>query len=167
MKLFSVNALAELLELDRQTVVRALRGTPADGKERGQPRYKMKTAVTAMERHSGSDGNGQSNGNSGNAPNPPEYSQFDTAFAALEALPTLPARRKAAIAIMPKLHAMIAALVVQGRDGDEHPQHTQLRGERVYQLMMLGFQSPCQWSHDEVWHHLNSVGFDEDGEPIA
>jgi hypothetical protein len=52
MKLFSVNALAELFELDRQTVVRALRGVVPDGKERSQPRYKMKTAVKAIERHS-------------------------------------------------------------------------------------------------------------------
>jgi hypothetical protein len=170
-KLFSAFAASELLGRDRQTLVRCLRNVPPDGKEKNQPRWKMSTIFTAMERHNrANEGNGGSNNytnaNSSNAPNPPEYSQFDTAFAALEALSTLPARRKAAIAIMPKLHAMIAALVVQGRDGDEHPQHTQLRGERVYQLMMAGFQSPCQWSHDQVWQNLNSVGFDEDGEPI-
>jgi hypothetical protein len=32
-------------------VVRALRGVVPDGKERGQPRYRMKTAVKAVERH--------------------------------------------------------------------------------------------------------------------
>ena len=45
MKLFSAYAAAELLERDRQTLTRALRSTPADGQERGQPRWKMATAT--------------------------------------------------------------------------------------------------------------------------
>jgi hypothetical protein len=168
-KLFSAFAASELLSRDRQTIARAMRDVPPDGKERGAPRWKMSTIFTAMERHNraneGNNGNGQNNDNS--APRPPEYAAFDAAFAALEALPTVEARRKRAIALMPQLHAMIAALGRQGASAGEHPDHTSLRGSEVYRLSMTGFQSPCQWSRDEVWKNLNSVGFDEDGEPIS
>jgi hypothetical protein len=53
MELFSVNRLAGLLEKDRQTVKRALRGVKPDGEERGQDRWKMTTAVRALEDHQG------------------------------------------------------------------------------------------------------------------
>jgi hypothetical protein len=49
MKTFSANAIADLLERDRATIVRALRDTPPDGKERGQPRWKMTTALDALD----------------------------------------------------------------------------------------------------------------------
>jgi hypothetical protein len=55
-KLFSEFAASTLLERDRQTIARALRNTPPDGKERGQPRWKMSTIVTAMERHNRANG---------------------------------------------------------------------------------------------------------------
>ena len=169
-KLFSAFAASELLGRDRQTLVRCLRNVPPDGKERGAPRWAMDTIFAAMEKHNrNNEGNGGSNnytnghGNSGNVPNPPAYAAFDVAFAALEKLPTLEARRKAAIKIMPTLHAMIAALVVQGREVGQHPEHTDLRGQAVYRMTMIGFQGPCEWSHDQVWKNLNSVGFDADG----
>jgi hypothetical protein len=166
MKLFSAFAAAELLERDRQTIIRALRNTAPDGRDGGHARWKMSTIVDALDRHGNSNSQSKGNSDAANANPPPEYAQYDAAFAALEALPTLPARRKAAVEIMPTLHAKIAALGRQGRDAGEHVDHTALRGDRVYQLMMLGFQSPCQWSHDQVWQNLNSVGFDEDGELI-
>jgi hypothetical protein len=166
MHMFSINAASLLLERDRRTVTKAMGRVAPDGELRGQLRWKMSTIVAALERHGRANGN-NNNSQSGNSPNPLEFAAYDRAFAALEALPTLEERRRAAIQIMPVLHTKIAALKVQGRDAGHHPQHTELRADRVYQLMMLGFQSPCQWSHDEVWENLNSIGFDEDGEPIS
>lgn len=49
MKTFSVNALTELLERDRATIVRALRKVPPDATERKQPRWKMTTAIAAVD----------------------------------------------------------------------------------------------------------------------
>jgi hypothetical protein len=54
MKTFSVNALTELLERDRATITRALRHTPPDGKERGQGRWKLTTALDALDQLPGS-----------------------------------------------------------------------------------------------------------------
>jgi hypothetical protein len=99
MKLSSVNALAELFELDRQTVVRALRGVASDGKERGQPRYRMKTAVKAIERHSHA-----SNGISASARGPdrlgviadelePLHEELDAAIKLVRSLPDMGAKQ--------------------------------------------------------------------------
>jgi len=41
--LFSINKAAELLEKDRQTLVRALRHVKPEGHERGQPRYRKRS----------------------------------------------------------------------------------------------------------------------------
>jgi hypothetical protein len=169
-KLFSAFAAAELLQRDRQTITRAMRNVPPDGKEKNQPRWKMSTIFAAMETHNRANDNGISYTNGSAAANanpPPEYAAFDAAFAALEALPTVEARRKRAVGIMPQLHAMVAALTRQGASAGEHPDHTSLRGSEVYRLSMIGFRLPCQWSHDEVWKNLNSVGFNEDGEAVA
>jgi hypothetical protein len=46
--IFSINKAADLLERDRATLVRALRHVKADGTERGQPRYTMRTIVDAL-----------------------------------------------------------------------------------------------------------------------
>jgi hypothetical protein len=164
MQMFSINAASLLLERDRRTLTKAMAGVVADGRERNQPRWKMSTIVDALTAHGRANNNGH---NDNCAPRPPEYAAFDAAFTALEKLPTVERRRRAAVALMPRLHAMIAALGRQGASTGEHPDHTSLRSSEVYRLSMIGFQSPCQWSHDEVWHHLNSVGFDEDGEPIS
>jgi len=46
--IFSINKAADLLERDRATLVRALRHVKADGTDRGQPRYTMRTIVYAL-----------------------------------------------------------------------------------------------------------------------
>jgi hypothetical protein len=54
MKTFSTNALAELLERDRATITRALRHVPKDATEKGQQRWKMTTAIAAVDALPGS-----------------------------------------------------------------------------------------------------------------
>jgi hypothetical protein len=51
--LFSVNKAADLLERDRATLVRALRHVNPDGRERGQPRYRLRTITDALAAHEG------------------------------------------------------------------------------------------------------------------
>jgi hypothetical protein len=160
MKTYSANAIAETFERDRGVVVRALRNTVPDAVVSGKPQWKIATASRALERHNRAKDAGSGHSGATTA-NPPEYADYDRSFAALEALPTVEARREAAIKLMPLLHIMIAALRKQGHEVGQHPEHVNLRGDRVYQLMMLGFQRPCEWSHDEVWHKLNHVGFDD------
>jgi hypothetical protein len=56
--LVSENKAAELLERDRQTVKRALRGVAPDGHERGSPRFKIATVMNAMASHERMTGGG-------------------------------------------------------------------------------------------------------------
>jgi len=53
-KVFSENALAEMLERDRATIKRAMRKVPPDATERKQPRWKLTTALEALDRLPGS-----------------------------------------------------------------------------------------------------------------
>ena len=59
--IFSINKAADLLERDRATLVRALRHVKADGTERGQPRYTMRTIIDALAAHEARN-NGSSHG---------------------------------------------------------------------------------------------------------
>src|SRR6476619_7419743 len=52
-KLISAFGAADMLELDRQTVRRALRQVSPDGYEKNQPRWRMKTIIAAVDRHLG------------------------------------------------------------------------------------------------------------------
>jgi hypothetical protein len=149
MQMFSVNAASLLLERDRRTVTKAMLGVAPDGKQFGQPRWKMSTIVQALEKHRGSNGSG--NGTA----SPPEYAHYDRAYDAMKALPTLSARRREAIKIIPVLAAMVTALRAHGLSNGEDPDVTGMRGDRVYQLALAGFQGPCSWTHDQVWDHLN------------
>lgn len=151
MKLFSTNAAALMLERDRRTVTKAMLGIAPDSKVNGQARWKLRKfvdALAAQERPAGGSGNSVAGAS------PPEYERFDRAFDAMKALPTLEKRRSAAIKMVPLITGMIQALRAGGRHVGEEPEMTALRGDRVYQLALIGFQEPCSWSHEQVGEHL-------------
>jgi hypothetical protein len=99
--LFSINAAAETLEVDRRTVTKALRRTKPDGKERGQDRWRLKTILTALDQLPGSTGaptQRRASGSNVNATSDEEFTRqmFDIteawtrasdAIVAIEALP--------------------------------------------------------------------------------
>jgi hypothetical protein len=156
MKVFSVNGLAELFEPDRQTVVRALRGVPADGKERGQPRWRMKTAVVAIDRH-------RTNNDSTTVTSGADrglsavYAAFDAKYDAMVALPTLPARRSAAIKLGPILAAMDRKVRETGVANGQDAELVHLRADQMFKLALRGFEGPTQWSLAECHQHLDAA----------
>lgn len=48
---FSVNGAADLLERDRRTIRRALAMVPPDAKESGNPRWRLRTILDALDAH--------------------------------------------------------------------------------------------------------------------
>jgi hypothetical protein len=50
MQTYSINAASLMLERDRRTVTKAMQGVRPDEKVRGQPRWKLRTIVDALER---------------------------------------------------------------------------------------------------------------------
>jgi len=152
MKVFSVNALAELFELDRQTVVRALRGVPEDGKETNQPRWRMKTAVAAIDRHRASN---DGSTNSGIDPAlAADYAQFDLKFAAMEAAPTLEKRRALAVKLGPLVIGIDRQLRATGRANGVGDELADYRAQHILRLTVIGFQQPCVWSYEKACTEL-------------
>jgi len=150
-KLFSAFAAAELLERDRQTLTRALRSTSPDGQERGQPRWKMSTIVDALTRHTrANDG-----GSTGTADHPALgkcYAEFDVKFAAMEAMSTLEKRRAAARKLAPLIAQADRMYRENGRADAEL---TGLRADRIFALVMAGFEQPCTWTRLQCWANLD------------
>jgi hypothetical protein len=155
MKLFSAFAAAELLERDRQTIVRALRNTPPDGREGEHGRWKMSTIISAMERHSRAGGSGIGDGS-----NRPETVQFAQACEAMKMLPTLAQRRAAAIETIPLLVDAIKATRAQGLDMGDNPETSAIRGELLCQTGLEGLAVACEWRSGEAWQHFNTADAD-------
>jgi hypothetical protein len=155
MKLFSAFAAAELLERDRQTIVRALRNTPPDGRDGGHPRWKMSTIISAMERHGRASGGGIGDGS-----NRPESVQFAQACEAMKVLPTLAQRRAAAIETIPLLIDAIKATRARGVDMGENSETTAVRGDLLCQTGLEGLAVACEWRDGEAWQHFNTADVD-------
>jgi hypothetical protein len=155
MKLFSAFAAAELLERDRQTIVRALRNTPPDGREGEHARWKMSTIVDAMERHGRASG-----GSIGDGSDRPESAQFTQACEAMKVLPTLAQRRAAAIKAIPLLINAIKATRTQRLDMDENPETSAVRGDLLCQTGLEGLAVACEWRNGEAWQHFNTADAD-------
>lgn len=154
LKTFSLNAIAELLERDRATVVRALRDTPADGTENRHPRWKMATACAALEQHNRSNICAINTGGDIDPVLAAVFSSFDAAYDAMKNLPSLAARRKASIALRPQLAAMDRQLRAHGRAIGAGDELANLRADELWRLTMCGFEAPCRWSLRETLEHL-------------
>lgn len=159
----SVNAASELLERTRRTIKRALRHVAPDSHERGQPRWRLPIIIEALEtsgapmtqpRHVDSVGQLAQQCDA-------LFTQCDTGFGKLKALPTLPARREAAIKLYPAIDQMIRAMRARDMADGLHEDFVYLRADRVFNLMLLGFEGPCEWTRDEVWTHLIPADEDE------
>jgi hypothetical protein len=101
METFALNRLAEAFEVDRSTMVRAMRHVPPDLVKPGnRPTWKTSTAARALERHRQKNDGG--NGRGLSYPGLPQlidkiesdFNAFDAGFAKLEAEPDLARRRK-------------------------------------------------------------------------
>lgn len=149
---FPANALAEQFEVDRSTMLRALRGVPPDLTKKGnRPTWKTATAARALERHHRKQDGG---GHGGGVTDPTLQALFDEHFAAearMRALPTLASRREAARRMLPLIIEMDKATrkvgIASGQDSD----HVHLRADQMLRLYARGIEGPCEMTHDEVW----------------
>jgi hypothetical protein len=153
MKLFSTNAASLLLEKDRRTVTKAMIGIAPDGREHGQARWKMSTIVAALEKQ-----NRANEGGNGTDPELTEvYRRFDLAFEAMGALPTLEQRRQRARDLGPMIAAMDRKYREHGRAAGAGEELTALRADQIWRLTMRGFESPCEWSTEQVYENLDQT----------
>lgn len=147
-KLVSAFGAADMLELDRQTVRRALRHVAPDGYDKEQPRWRMKTIMDAIDRHLGR--------NTG-ARSPSEaaldalFEQFDNGCKGLGRLPDLEARRREARRLMAVLVELDTAMRADARARREDELRASLRCDQHLRLAMRNFEGPCEWSQEECW----------------
>jgi hypothetical protein len=155
MQTHSLNSLAEQLEVDRSTMVRALKNVVPDAEvTRGRPTYKISTASAALEAHRRNTGNRPSRNKGPNDIDPRmqrHYDAFDTADAAMRRLPTLEARRQAAICMGPQIAKMDALQRQTSLDSGIDQELTDLRCDRLFLLYLRGCETPCSWSQSETW----------------
>lgn len=153
---FSVNRASEALERTRRTVKRALRNTPADSFEGGHPRWRLPVIIQALESSGAPMTQPRHGGNVGDLTEQCDalFTQFDTAFDRLKALPTLPARREAAIKLYPAIEQMMSAMRARDRADGLNEDYVSLRADRVFNLMLIGLEGPCEWTRGEVWTKL-------------
>jgi hypothetical protein len=155
MKTYPANALAEMLERDRGTLLRALRNTPADIEVHGKSQWKISTAANALALHATRGGSGNSSAPLPSNPIDPRlqrhYDAFDAADAAMRMLPTLEARRQAAIDMGPQIAKMdLTQRQISLADGNDE-EITDFRADKLFFLYLRGFEEPCAWSMSEVW----------------
>jgi hypothetical protein len=164
MQTFSVNSLAEQFEVDRGSLVKALRSTPPDAQAtKGRATWKVSTAAAALEAHRrniGLVGSRRSRGySSGGHVNDDWqdpilvrlYSEQDSADQALRKLKTLAERRKAAIAMIPLITRVDAATRERGKANGGDPDAVDMRADILYQMQLRGLETPCDWTHEATW----------------
>jgi hypothetical protein len=167
MRTESANMLSQLLEIDRATMLRALRNVPPDNaKNPDRPTWKVSTAMNALIAHRAStgradsrrqyDGRGDFNSNWQDPLLVQLFAQQDEADAAMRKLPTLEGRRKAAIGMISLIMQVDKATRERGKiNGGDHDA-VDLRADSIYMLTLRGFEAPCAWSHAETWEAMNN-----------
>lgn len=165
MQTHSVNSLAEQFEVDRGTMVKALRHTPPDvEKTKGRPQWKVSTASAALENHRRNTGridsrrryNGRNVASNWRDPILVRlYGEQDAADQVLRKLKTIPERRAAAVAMIPLIQRVDQAsrerAVANGQDEDA----AHMRADILYQMQLRGLEAVCNWTHEETWAAMN------------
>ncbi|WP_144030881.1 hypothetical protein [Bradyrhizobium japonicum] len=154
MKLVSAFGAADMLELDRQTVRRALRHVAPDGYEKKQPRWRMKAIIDAVERHLGRK---SVPGATGQSRLDIAFSEFDEGCAALLSIPDLKIRRQEAGRLMMVLVELDGAMRSEARGNREDDLRASLRCDQHFRVAMRRFEGPCEWTYEECWGVLDTI----------
>ena len=156
-QLVSAYAASRLLERDRQTIERAVRGLTPDAFERGQPRWRLSRIIEVLNsRYSKSE------------KAPPNavlcdlLDQLDDADTAMRAVGSLEDRRWfAREKLIPLLRQVDAAMRADGKAGGEPEIATALRVDKHTQLFLAGLGSEaaqgCDWPLEHAYREFNGA----------
>jgi hypothetical protein len=142
--LFSINRAADLLEKDRQTLVRALRHVEPDGYERGHPRYTLKTITDALAVHrDGAEGVSRDL--------QPMFDELDQRYRAVQNAPTLAERRQQARVFFSLVVEIEGAMHADAKRRGENLRAAQLRIAEHTRLNVVTLRNALDWNSDEAW----------------
>jgi hypothetical protein len=152
-QLVSAYGASRLLERDRQTIERALRGLEPDAHERGQPRWRLARIVDALNaRHAAKSGSSKMDPSL-----QARFNQLDALDARVRAAPTLQDRRKLARELFPLLADTDRAMRDDGRRSGEHPELTGYRCDTHVRTVLATLREPCGWSFEKILDEFNSA----------
>jgi hypothetical protein len=167
MQTFSLNALAESFEVDRSTMVRAMRGVAPDLVKKGnRPTWKTATAARALEAHRRKQG-GNGSGGHVNFELQRMFIELEETDAEMRAIETLEGRRAfARETFLPLVREVDAAMRADGRVQGEPEMVTDLRCDAHLRLLVVAGLSPeatrgCDWTAAEAWDAYNA-GYEDD-----
>jgi hypothetical protein len=150
--LVSAYSAARVLERDRQTIERAVRGLVPDAYEGGQPRWRLTRIIEAL-----------APGRADHAVNgrlEALFGQLDHADAEMRGLATLAGRRRLARErLLPLLRKVDAAMRADGKARGEPA--VDLRIDRHTQFVLAGLSKAaergCDWTLEQAYGELNEV----------
>jgi hypothetical protein len=179
MQTFPLNALAEQLEVDRSTMVKAMRDVRADLVKPGnRPTWKIATAAKALAAYKQrlADAQRRKHESGGtervNAELQEMFGQLNAADAEMRAIGSLSGRRAfAKKTLLPLLHEVDRAMRADGKACGEDERLTPLRCDQHLRVFLVSGLGPdatngCDWSPSECWSAYNT-GYDDEGDEAA
>jgi hypothetical protein len=157
--LFSISGASDAIGRSRRTVAKALANVKPDAIRSGLKLWSMAKIIAAVNANTEAplitktDGGTVLTGIAAQAAI--AFEEFDKAYDAMKALPSLQARRAAAHKMQPLFAESISLMRGRDRDAGLHPEHVDLKADKVAFLMVRGFEGPCEWSLSEVWQAMD------------
>ena len=153
---FSVNGAADLLERDRRTIRRALAMVPPDAKESGNPRWRLRTIIDALdahERRTGHERSGTRDGDRDAVLDEIERlgAKLDAGFSQMAGEPDVARRRKMATEVGPLVGALNRAIERSHEfvPPDERP-FVRLGTDQILRQAIANFIGLCQYELCDV-----------------
>ena len=146
---FSISGAAEILQRNRRTITRALRGIRPDSTENGNKTWRMSVIVRALNEHSEAPILKPGSNSESNADCAQAFAIYDKAYAAMTRQRTLAQRRKAAKAQAPQVVAMFESMAERDSAMDVDQEHAMLRRNQAWLVLCRGYEKPCSWSQAE------------------
>jgi hypothetical protein len=147
-QLVSAYAASRLLERDRQTIERAVRGLTPDTFQNGKPRWRLARIVDALNARGGR------NYRPSDAVNHDlerRFAELEQRYDAVRTAPTLEERRRLARAFFAFLAETEDAMYADARRSGEDPRLTSLRVAEHTRLHVATLRHALGWNFDEAW----------------
>ena len=147
-QLVSAYAASRLLERDRQTIERAVRGLEPDGYQAGKPRWRLARIVDALNARAA-----RNNGTTASVNHDLErkFADLEARYDAVQTAPTLEQRRKLARAFFSFLAQVEDAMYADAARSGEDRRMTSLRVAEHTRLHVATLRHALGWNFDEAW----------------
>jgi hypothetical protein len=159
---FSINRLSTMLDCDRQTLVRALKDTPADAGTERKPLFRVSTAIKALDQRRGKPDRRRKPGNGGGGNVDVElqrmFIRLDDLHDKIVGAATIEERRQIMRGeFFPLLSATTTAMYKDSSRSGEDEGYAGLRIGEHERVQLVTLRECCGWHSDEVLAAYNAA----------